>query len=398
MISLEEAIEKITSARAEWGVETVKLEHALGRVLAEDVVADRDYPPFNRATMDGYAVKFDDVHERRFVEFRIAGELFAGDGAEYTLHTGEALKIMTGAPVPDSADAVIKKEEADEHLGDVRFTAENYTRHQNIARRGEDGVEGDIVLPTHRQIRFGHLSLLAAVGKSSVEVVRLPRVAVISTGNEIQPVTGTVAPHQIRDSNAWSIAGFLKHYSIEPAVTAIVRDTMDGLTRLIESVLDCDIVIVSGGVSAGDADLVPAALAACGVREIFHGVKIKPGKPLWFGVHPGGMRVFALPGNPFSVQTACRIFIRQYLRACLHLPVDRPLRLPLGEDRKKRTPFDEFFPAALGTHDVTHIVPVPYHTSGDITVVAGSDGIALHPDRTGDLAAGETVELFLWNA
>ncbi len=397
MLTVDEAIASICAARSKWGTETVPLDAALGRVLAEDVVADRDYPPFNRATMDGFAVKSDDVLKDGTAAFTIVGELFAGDDAFCTLHAGEALKIMTGAPVPDSADAVIKIEEAVVSEGAVRFTAEGFARYQNIARRGEDMKKDGIVLSAHTLIRFGQLALLAAVGRTSVTVARLPRVAIISTGNEIVPVSDDAAPHQIRDSNSWAIAGFLKKYSIVPLKTILVPDTMEELVRVIEPVLAYDILIISGGVSTGDADLVPEALASCGVNEIFHRVKVKPGKPLWFGRVPDGICVFGLPGNPFSVQTACRIFIEPYLRACFELPDSRALSLPLNGPRKKRTAFDEFFPAALAGDDAAHIEPLSYTTSGDITAIAGSDGVALHAAAAGDLKKGDSATMYLWD-
>jgi molybdopterin molybdotransferase len=397
MISLASALQQIAAARADWGVETVPLDRALGRVLSEDVHADRDYPPFNRATMDGYAVKSETILGNPGAALRVVGELRAGDTAGFVLQAGDALKIMTGAPVPDSADAVIKKEEADEHDGVVTFRVENFKRFQNIASQGEDADRGSVILARRRQLEFGHLSLLAAVGMQRVEVARLPRIAVIATGNEIQPVSGTVAPHQIRDSNTWAVSGYLRRYGIETAATAIVRDTIADLSRAFDSVLDHDVLIVSGGVSAGDADLVPAALAKCGVQEHFHRVKIKPGKPLWFGSQQDGVRVFALPGNPFSVQTACRIFIDEFLRSSFRLPAAGPLMLPLTTGRKKRTSFDEFFPAALSSGRMSHIDPLLYTTSGDITAAAGSDGIALHPAEAGDLAQGESAAMYRWN-
>lgn len=397
MITLSEARQRIAASRSEWGTETIALEQALGRVLAEDVLADRDYPPFNRATMDGYAVRSDTILGNRTAALHVIGELRAGDDSGFVLHEGDALKIMTGAPVPDSADAVIKKEEADERGGIVTFRAENFTRFQNIATQGEDCGRGSVILARHRQLQFGHLSLLAAVGKTRVAVARLPRVAVIATGNELQPALGAVAPHQIRDSNSWAISGFLRKYGIEPGTSAIVRDTLGDLTRAFSSVLDHDLLIISGGVSVGDADLVPDAMAKCGVQEHFHTVKIRPGKPLWFGSLEDGIRVFALPGNPFSVQTACRVFINEYLRASFHLPAAQPLLLPMSTARKKRTAFDEFFPAALSVLGTTHIDPLLYTTSGDITAAAASDGIALHPAGAADLAKGDIVAMHLWN-
>ncbi|HVN49360.1 MAG TPA: molybdopterin molybdotransferase MoeA [Bacteroidota bacterium] len=397
MISFREALQAITSSAKAWGSETVLLERALGRVLAENIIADRDYPPFHRATMDGYAIKANDVVEKKIRKFHIVGEIFAGDDKHIELHSGEAIKIMTGAPVPLSADAVIKKEDAREENGSVVFDAEQIKPGLAIARQGEDLARGAQAIPERTRITAGVSSLLAALGSRMVNVQRLPSVAILSIGNEVQSVDAEVAPHQIRDSNSYAVASMLEAYGIRPAVRTIIQDDLSALADAIRSVQVCDILITSGGVSAGDADFVPAAMKQCGVQEVFHKIKIKPGKPLWFGRHANGLTVFALPGNPYSVQVACKLFVESYLRACFGLPAMQPLVLPMNNARTKKTPYDEFFPAKILTDQATRIEPLVYHTSGDITAALFADGIAHHPAGLDDLAKGSGVEFYGWS-
>jgi molybdopterin molybdotransferase len=397
MIAFSEAVHKVNSSAEGWGSESILLERAFGRILSEPVFADRDYPPFHRATMDGYAVNTADVIEKKIERFRIVGNIFAGDDAHLELHSGEAIKIMTGAPVPAGADAVVKKEDAREENGCVQFDIAAINAGLSIAQQGEDLKKGVQAIPHYTRITGGELSLLAALGKRMVKVQRMPNVAVLSIGSEIQSVDADVAPHQIRDSNSYSIAAMLEAYGIRPVVRTIIKDELPAIADAIRSVQVCDVLITSGGVSAGDADFVPDAMKQCGVIEVFHKIKIKPGKPLWFGVHPNGLRVFALPGNPFSVQVACKLFVERYLRASFGLTDVQPLVLPLNTARTKKTPFDEFFPARLVQDNCTKIEPLSYHTSGDITALVFENGIAHHPSLSDDLQKGDMVKFYPWN-
>jgi molybdopterin molybdotransferase len=225
----------------------------------------------------------------------------------------------------------------------------------------------------------------------------LPGVTIFSTGKEIKPVDFPVEQFQLRDSNSYTIAASLKHFGIEPSVRKIVQDDLHSLITAIQSVLTYNILILSGGVSAGDADFVPAALKECGVEEIFHKVKIKPGKPIWFGKHPNGLRVFALPGNPFAVQVACKIFIEPYLRSCFGLTPAHPLSIPISIERKKRVPFDEFFPAGFLHNNSLEVEPLSFNGSGDISAILNSAGIVRHSSAANDLTKGERVEFYPWN-
>ncbi|MGE5314360.1 MAG: molybdopterin molybdotransferase MoeA [Acidobacteriota bacterium] len=396
MISFSEAVAAIIAQKAEWGSETVPLEEAAGRVLNEEIAADRDYPPFNRATMDGYAVRTADILEKGIRQFRVVGEIFAGSGDTIAVGSGEAVKIMTGAPVPDTADAVIRREDAVEERGMVTFHIDEFKWHQSIAKKGEDISSGRVVMSKPVRIGPAQLAVLSSLGRRTVRVMRLPRVALCSTGNEIRPIGAEVAPFQIRDANRYSIEGFLRQHLIRPVSAQIVPDEPEALTRTIAPLLEEDLVIITGGVSAGDADFVPAALQSCGVKELFHKVKIRPGKPLWFGMHEGGARVMALPGNPFSVQVGCRLFIEPLLRASFRLPQAEPITIPLGSMRKKRTHLDEFFPARLSHEGSVSVEHLLYNTSGDITAALDTDGIVRHPAAAGDLAKQEAVQMYLW--
>lgn len=396
MISLEEAVQTIISFRSDWGTETIPLDQSLNRVLAEDIAADRDYPPFNRSVVDGFAVRSEDILKKHIPEFRVVRTMYAGDRPIDSLHSGEAVKIMTGAAVPSDADAVVMKEDAVLRGEYVSFNAEKILEYQHIASKGKDAQKGTVVISKHTQIHFGLLSVLASLGKNEVRVFRLPRAAIFSTGNEITPVDSSVTAYHIRDANSFSIAGFLQQYSISPAEKRIISDDYASIVAAIEKAIQCDMLIMSGGVSAGDADVVPSALKQCGVQEIFHNVKIRPGKPLWFGSHPNGLRVFALPGNPFSVQVACKIFIEPYIRACVRLAPVEPLRIPLSVGRKKKISFDEFFPAKLSNSPSLQIIPASFNGSGDITAIQHADGIAHHPALMNELEPETLLNFYSW--
>jgi len=396
MISYDEALNHIVSSRIDFGSEEIPIENAFGRILAEDIFADRDYPPFNRAMMDGYAVRAEDVLENKISEFHVAGEVFAGDGGSYNLMKGETLRIMTGAPVPDNADVVIKKEDAIPKDRAVSFNIQKINLYHNIACRGEDIQRHQLVINRNVQIDFRHLSLLASLGKEKMKVVRSPKVNILSTGNEVVPVRFSPEPWQIRDSNSYSITGFLKNYQIEPSTVKLAQDDLDNITSSVLSILDCDLLIISGGVSEGDADFVPTALKRCGVKEIFHKVKIKPGKPIWFGQHPNGSRIFALPGNPLPVQIACKIFIDPFLRSCFGLQSAKVICLPIGVERQKKIIFDEFFPVKIYGSQQPEIIPLSFNGSGDIMAVLNSSGVARHDAVAGDLKKGDVIEFYPW--
>lgn len=397
MVSIEQALELITAQARSFGTEKVSVYQALNRILAEDLVADRDYPPFNRATMDGYAVQSADFLEGGVRELDWLETILAGTVATQQVLPGTCIKIMTGAPVPAGADAVIKVEETEAKNGKVLFETKSFKAGQNIARQGEDAHQGDVLIKRNQRVDAAVISALAVIGQQTVEVHRLPTISVLSTGNEVVPFDSPILPHQIRDSNSFSIRMFFRSYEVHSVYTGLLPDDKQELADSLRSLLNKDMIILSGGVSKGDADHIPEVLRGLGVKELFHRVQIKPGAPLWFGVTPSGGVVFGLPGNPVSVQVACKIFIEAYLRACFGLAIQQPLFLPLATARTTRSAFDEYFPCRIdSTSGLSRLVPLRYNGSGDIAATLQSDGLALHPATAADLAENAVIAFYGW--
>lgn len=393
--SVKEAQDLIVKEAWNFGFEEVRLNHASGRVLSENVYADRNYPPFNRSAVDGFAINSRDLLKEK--EFLIIEEVHAGSIATKAISYKTAIKIMTGAPVPEGADAVIKVEDAEVLDNIVAFSLHEIRTKANISYEGEDTKKGEIVLPKNQLCTPQVLSALAALGKHKVKVYKKPSVAIISTGSEVKEVEEEILPHHIRDSNTYALIGFLQHYMIEPVHKEIIPDDKEKLREAIEKVFDADIIILSGGVSMGDADFIPEVLYELGVEKIFHKAAIKPGKPIWFGTTEKNV-VFALPGNPFSVQVAFKIFIEPYLRSCLGLPLLQSLKLPLNGNKKKKTSFDEYFPCRISDLQSTSLEIISFNGSGDITAALNSDGIALHPFDQHEILKDQLVEFLFWKS
>ncbi|WP_081671113.1 gephyrin-like molybdotransferase Glp [Sporocytophaga myxococcoides] len=395
MLTVTEARNLILQQARSFGIETILLSEAYERVLAEDIYTDRDYPPFNRSAMDGYALKFKDLSNHK--EFRLVDDMLAGERIKSLTEEGTCIKIMTGAPVPEGADLVIRVEDSEINDGMVKFKSLPFRNWLNIAMQGEDSRIGEMVLKKSTIIHASTSGLLASLGRSNVKVYSLPKVSIISTGNEIKAVGDFVLPHQIRDSNSYTIASFFQHYNIEIVSRKLVSDRKEEIKHAIESLKDMDILILSGGVSMGDADFVPEVLNACGVKTIFHKVQIKPGKPLWFGILDNKTVVFALPGNPVSCQVAFKVFIEPFLRACFGLTACQTIKLPLTSARKKKSSFEEYFPCILlpyGPH--SGLQQIRNNGSGDFTSITRSAGLSVHPAEIEELKEGDVVEFIPW--
>jgi molybdopterin molybdotransferase len=395
MISFQEAQEIVLAQARSFGTEEVMLDGAFGRVLAEPIRADRDYPPFPRAIMDGYALRYDDL-EQGIRRFRIVETLFAGAQAVGLIGSGECYKIMTGAAVPEDADLVIRREdveEGQEMMGVGPGEPESWRPYLNIARRGEDLRAGDLVIDRPCRCEPAVMGLLATLGCATVTVARGPRVGLITTGNEVVEPGKPVSPVQIRNSNLWMLLGALRRERLGLSGSAHVGDDPEQLMGMLERFLDLDILIMTGGVSAGDADHVPRVLEESGVRRLFHKIAMRPGKPTWCGVSPEGGIVFALPGNPFSCLVNFALLIAPYIHACWGLDRAAPMSLPLSEGRRKRTPLDEFFPVRMEGAPAM-LTQIPLNGSGDIRLGMRANALALHPAERGDLGAGAEVAFY----
>ena len=406
MIQYRQAQEIVIGMARSFGKETIGLEKAPGRVIAETILADRDYPPFNRSTMDGYALRTADLR-RAVREYRVVETIFAGAGATRPALAGECYKIMTGAPVPEPMDIVLRKEETKEENGVMQLagfagqpiaghagqTLAGVTPFSNIARRGEDLRSGDIILDRPAVCDPSLIGLLATLGKKELIVEALPRVSILTTGNEVVPVEAVPGEAEIRNSNRWLIGALLKNMGVNDIAYQHAGDDPVALEKAIGPALSGDLLILSGGVSAGDADHVPSVMEAMGVRQLFHKISIRPGKPVWCGVAPSGTMVFALPGNPFSCLVNFVLLIKPYLKAAAGLSFTEPRGLPLASSRKKRVSLDEFFPVRLAGSPA-RLIQKPLNSSGDIRLGLSADGLALHSAESGDLPDGANVLYF----
>lgn len=396
MLSYSEALVLVLENSIHLKSELINLENGLGKVLAEDIFADRDYPPFNRAAVDGYAFRLEDLNNDN-VSFTCVEEIFAGDESQKNLNLFECYKIMTGAAVPLPADALIKVEDAVIQDNKIYFNNRPSKPFQNIALQGEDIKQNQIALKKDTLIQIGEISALASLGKNKIWVKGKPTVAIISTGNEIKNVDEEVNNFQIRDSNSLTIKSFFQKKGFEPNLILKINDNKESLKSAFESGLQNQILIISGGVSAGDADFVPQILASLGVKKIFHKVKIKPGKPIWFGKGENGQIVFALPGNPVSVQVALKIFVEPFLNSILAQDTKNYFFLPLDIEREQKIGFDEFVPCFKiqdNELNMTTVLPKKINGSGDITATLSIDGFFLHPSSSKTIEKNEMVKYY----
>ncbi|HID24333.1 MAG TPA: molybdopterin molybdotransferase MoeA, partial [Planctomycetaceae bacterium] len=288
MLAVEDALGIIHDAVEPLPARTVPLEQALGLVLAERVVSDIDSPPFDKSSMDGFAVRTEDVAGGS-ARLRLVGEVAAGRVSDRSVGPGESIQIMTGAALPPGADAVVPVEESRiEETSEGRFVLLEPTEPVcfglNVIRRGASIGRGETVLEAGRRLRPQELGALAEMGRAHVAVHRRPRVAILATGDELVPIDVTPGPGQIRNSNEMMLIAQVRRAGGEPISLGVARDEHADLRRHITEGLRYDVLLLSGGVSAGKLDLVPAQLEAAGVRSVFHKVRLRPGKPLWFGV------------------------------------------------------------------------------------------------------------------
>ena len=420
MLTVDEAIAAIVQSVGPLPAVSVELGDALGLVLAEDIVSDADSPPFDKSLMDGYAVRAGDAV--RGATLRIVEEVTAGRVAQREVGPGEATRIMTGARIPAGADAVIPVEQTDidAEASHVRIATDRLAAGAHILRQGASLRHGEQVLAAGRRLRAQELGALAELGRHWITVRPRPRVAVLATGDELVPVSATPGPGQIRNSNETMLVAQLRQAGAEPVPLGIARDDRGDLRAKIIAGLECDMLLLSGGVSEGKLDLVPSELEAAGVRAIFHKIRLKPGKPLWFGVHvapsstpsdahvsstpsaagepgeglsPSGGRsgtpsyelvrpVFGLPGNPVSSMVGFELFARTALRRLMGDEPAAPqsLQARLAQEHLARGDRPTYHPANLVSEGGAWLVrPVGWQGSADLRATVDANALALFP-------------------
>jgi len=394
MLTFEEARERILARVSPLGTEAVPLGDAFGRVLAGEVRSPWDLPPWDNSAMDGYAVRAVDC--RGAATLRISGYMAAGGPDAPKVTPGCAVKIMTGSPVPVGCDAVVPFEDAEERDGSVHVPAPVAPR-AHIRFRAEDIPAGTLVVPGGTMLRPPEISMLASFGMATVPVFRKPRVAVLSTGDELVELGEPLEHGKIVNSNSHALAAAIAEAGGVPTLLGIARDDRDSLLTKLSAGLSADVLVTSAGVSAGDRDFVRDVLAELGVTPVFWKVLIKPGGPTAFGVR-GGTAVFALPGNPVSSLITFEIFVRPAIRkmtghAC---PVKPAVKATLAEGLKKKPGKTQFFRVTIEPGEEGYVA----RTSGDqntgiLRSLVLSDGIAVLPAERTAFAAGEKVDVLL---
>jgi molybdopterin molybdotransferase len=333
MISISEAIRLIKQHAIHSNSGEVSLMDALGCVAAETIVAPTDTPPFDNSAMDGYAFSY--KHWDKTSPLKIVGEIQAGTNSDYTLKVQEASRIFTGAPVPEGADTVVLQEKTERKENLLIITDSNIQADLNIRPKGSQTKKGQLALPQGQLITPATISYLAGMGIEKIKVYKKPTVGIILTGKELVKPGQPLEKGQIYESNGIGLQAALRNLHIETASILTVDDQEEELVNAIKKMMNYDILILTGGVSVGEYDLVPAALEQCGVKKVFHKLKQKPGKPIFFGTHPKGV-VFGLPGNPAAVMSCFYNYIQLAIGLFMKRNFVKKIQLPLEKEYTKK--------------------------------------------------------------
>ena len=373
MISFEDAYNLVLEHSQNYGTETVSIKKAIGRVLADDIFADRDFPPFDRATKDGIAINYNAIENGR-MGFDIKAIVAAGQRTYKFLEEDHCVEIMTGAVVPFEADTVVMYEDITIEHGIANLNNKTQ-RGQNIHYKGSDKKKGELVINRGTKITAAEIGVLASVGKSVIEIKKLPRIAVISTGNELVEVEDHPLPHQIRKSNSYTLFAALDEEHIEPMLLHLSDDKDMIRPKLSYVIQEMDVLLLSGGVSKGKFDFIPKVLEELGVEKIFHGVLQRPGKPFWFGVHKNTKTViFSFPGNPISTFANYHIYFKHWLLKSLGLPIPR-VEVFLEEGIAIKGSMTRFLGVKIRwVNGLLKAKLVKDNGSGDLTSLSRSDG------------------------
>lgn len=405
MLSISAAFDCLLATVTPLDHVSLSLSECLGLTLAADVAASADSPPFDKALMDGYAVRSADVVSGTAL-LAVVDLITAGNVPTKSVGQGEAIQIMTGAPLPTGADVVVKIEETEREGAQVRLATRSTTPGANILRRGTSVRAGSVVLQSGLKLNGSRIGALAELGQSLVSVYPRPTVAILATGDELVAIDEEPGPGQIRNSNQSMLTAQILAAGAVPIPLGVARDNRPELRAKIEQGLACDVLVLSGGVSAGMLDLVPSELAAAGVTEVFHKVEMKPGKPIWFGQRqaagadrPRRTYVFGLPGNPVSSLVCCELFVRTAIRRLMGEPLALPQSIPARLEHCYNAKADRptYHPACLTWSEAGPVVTlVPWHGSSDLCGTVAANGVVYLSGEPRQYEVGAIVETYPW--
>ncbi len=397
MIAIDEALRILRMHLPPRREAAVPFQEALGCILAEDLVARHDIPPFHRSAMDGYALRAQDAAAVP-VDLALVGEIRAGGGDPGKILPGQAKAIMTGAPLPEGADAVqmLEKTERSGGAALVRIL-ESVGIGENVRPRGYEAAEGTVVLEAGRHVGPSEIAVMASFGYIHASVWRKPTVALVSTGDELVEVQATPKADQIRNSNAYSLAAQLRFFGVNGEHLGIARDSREDIRLLVEEGLKRDILILTGGVSVGEYDFVKEVFQEVGIEILFSKVAVRPGKPTVFACRENHL-IFGLPGNPVSSFVTFELFVRPVLGWLCG--IDRPelarIRGTLPQGMRQAVGRTSFLPAWADRKREHWVVrPLDWQGSGDIVGFSRGNALVIFPGDRDSMAAGETVEALL---
>ncbi len=393
MISVKEAEDILGRSLLPIHLETVPLDKSLGRVLAEEIVADRDFPPYNRVTMDGIAIK-GAYYEKGQAVYKIEKVVAAGEPRYAIKDESSCVEIMTGAVLPDGLDTVIRYEDVTIENGEATILVDNVKTGQNVHGKGTDRTKGEPIVPKGRVMGAAEIAIGATVGKTHLKVHKLPSVVIVSTGDELVPIDQTPEPHQIRASNALMLQAAVQSLGLPVAIRHLTDDheaVIKGVRQLLN---DFEILVFIGGSSRGKYDYIPETLEENGVSRYFYKVKQRPGKPFWFGAREAGNQfVFALPGNPVSCFLCMEKYFKPWLKNSLGV-VEHKEMATLKEDIHFKPPLTYFAPVRLEYKGGQYTaIPMSGQGSGDLANLADADAFMQLPEDQQTFPTGSTYPI-----
>jgi molybdopterin molybdotransferase len=398
MINVEEAEIIVRSKIKDYGKENIEFDLALGRVLAENLYADRDLPPFNRVTVDGIAINFD-AFAKGIRSFRIKATQGAGNEPIDIATGDECIEIMTGASLPETTDTVIRYEDIEIKKGVATIRSSSVKKRQNLHEKGSDKIQHEVVAKEGRIITAGLISLAASVGKTILSVKRLPRAVIITSGNELIGVNETPTKYQIRTSNIYATQAVLRPYGLLADILRIPDDPEIIECQIDHCLRQYEVILLSGGVSMGKFDYIPKILEALAVTRLFHQVRQRPGKPFWFGSHSNGVLVFAFPGNPVSTFLCLHRYFLPWLTASLGYTSNQYLYAILNEDFTFTDCFQYFLLVILKVNPDGQLraIPTQGNGSGDFVNLGVANGFMELPMDRHNFMKGEVFKVWPFN-
>ena len=388
-ISYEKALSILEEHKGDFSTETRKLEDCIGAYLAEDLIADRDFPPFDRVTMDGIAIAHDTFKKEKRT-FTIESVAAAGTPQLTLKNTENCIEVMTGAIMPNGVDTVIRYEDLELTEGSATVNLNTLQEKQNVHFKGTDIAQGTVIVAKGKQLSSAEINIAAAVGKASLLVKKMPKVVIFSTGDELVPVHKTPKSHQIRRSNVYGIQSTLKEWDISADLLHVADDKEEMLKVISQSLQEYDVFIFSGGVSKGKFDYLPNVLEELKVTKHFHKVQQRPGKPFWFGSNADGKKVFALPGNPVSSFVCVYMYLQFWLKQSLGIEQE-VLHVRLKNDVEFKPDLVYFLEATLKSNPDGTLVAEAFkgNGSGDFTNLVKTDGFLILPQGKSEFLANE---------